>query len=206
MTDLHLCQAAKQAVLWDTSDPRVQAIIWPDSQPVSPSPKALTFAGSTDSLGGVSGVSPHVTEKDNENTSSSSESEGAEEESSTDDEMVEPVERHERCTYVIDSDEETLLSPQKPKPASSEQEHSGEPEDRNAGCSRSLPSEPLALDLRVKIEEVMDSDEENTKSTSKGVFKDWKKALSINVRTCCSFKLTCTANSLIDLCPKNVAL
>lgn len=97
-------QAAKKAVLMDSMETQLMHDSQlPDLSPIS----RLQLELPNDQE-----RTDHDVEMEKDSSGSSTE-ESAEEELEADDEIVEPVDPHFECVYVVDSDQETLLSPNK---------------------------------------------------------------------------------------------
>ncbi|CAK9034003.1 Protein ZGRF1 [Durusdinium trenchii] len=162
-------EAAQKAVSMDQVETQIQEH---DSQYQFPSP--------------ISKLNLNCGHETEEDSSGDDGEEGAEEEMKTHDECIEPIEPHDPCTYLIESDGESVLSPRKakvcPTPSEALPEVKEVPEPvAGSGAGAMLQDNlldeppPPSHEEQVYIEEaeaILDSDEE--KKANKGVFKDRK--------------------------------
>lgn len=160
-------EAAQKAVSMDQVETQIQEH---DSQYQFPSP--------------ISKLNLNCGHETEEDSSGDDGEEGAEEEMKTHDECIEPIEPHDPCTYLIESDGESVLSPRKakvcPTPSEALPEVKEVPEPvAGSGAGAMLQDNlldeppPPSHEEQVYIEEaeaILDSDEE--KKANKGVFKD----------------------------------
>ena len=144
-------------------------VLHPDSQtPVTPSPirKMLSFTVSPDAL------------PDADAESTEDEREEPEEESGTDDEILEPVKQHDREIYVIEDDDDDGGPPLPPKAAPLAEDPPqdsmvSEPSLALAGVQKGGPES--AVQEFHEVQELLASDNEKEHPTgTRGTFQDWR--------------------------------
>ena len=149
-------------------------LLHPDSQnPITPSPVHRMLSFST---------SPHAL-PDTDAESTDAEHEGPEEESETDDEILEPVKGHDREIYVIPDDDEKDGddTPPPPKdapeggaPPPAESPREAEPAALVSGKGVTEEQEKEESDVFNNVQELLNSEEEKEKPVAtRGTFQDW---------------------------------